>query len=99
MTLETMLQNHFCEHDFSSAFLPLNNQYAHVMSKKLSEVQEHEEEQRILEQFNVFAGEPMQDPVIEIPFVLGQVNSLAHFDVLLSARKQEFTLYEIEEEL
>ena len=67
MTLETMLQNHFCEHDFSSAFLPLNNQYAHVMSKKLSEVQEHEEEQRILEQFNVFAGEPMQDPVIEIP--------------------------------
>ena len=99
MMFETMNQNHFYEHDFSSVFPPLNTRYARVMSKKLSEVQEHEEEQRILEQFNVFAGEPMQDPVIEIPFVLGQVNSLAHFDVLLTARKQEFTLYEIEEEL
>lgn len=31
------------------------------------EIHQLEEEQRILEQFNVFAGEPMQDPVIEIP--------------------------------
>lgn len=31
--------------------------------------------------------------------IVGQANFLAHFDVLLSARKQEFTLHEIEEEL
>jgi hypothetical protein len=29
--------------------------------------------------------------------IVGQANFLAHFDVLLSARKQEFTLYEVEE--
>ncbi len=30
----------------------------------------------------------------DVRFVVGQANFLAHFDVLLCARKQEFTLYE-----
>ena len=34
----------------------------------------------------------------DVRFVLGQANFLAHFDVLLCARRQEFTLYETKEE-
>jgi hypothetical protein len=51
----------------------------------------------IVEPFKPFKNLFLWVNTNDIRLVLGQANFLAHFDVLLCARKQEFTLYEVGE--
>ena len=48
----------------------------------------------IVEPFKPFLNVFLWVNTNEVRLIVGQANFLAHFDVLLSARKQEFTLYE-----
>ena len=52
----------------------------------------------IVESFQPFKNIFLWVNTNEIRLILGQANFLAHFDVLLSARKQEFTIYEADGE-
>lgn len=72
MILELAPQNHFYEHDFSSASLPLNDQYARVMPLKLEEIQNEIRQLKIVEQLQLvqFLGNQltMQIPNLEMAF-------------------------------